>query len=49
MVGMELVLVGYHALLPRRTHGALHLALRASIIVANLVCLLHVMLPRYYM
>jgi len=42
-------LVGYHALLPRRAHGALHLALRVGIIVANLVCLLHVMLPRYYM
>jgi hypothetical protein len=42
-------LVGYHVLLPRRMHGTLHLVLRASIIVANLVCLLHVMLPRYYM
>lgn len=43
-----LVVGGLLALAPRRWHGAVHVVLRVGIVVANLYCLLHVVLPRYY-
>ena len=44
-----LLLTGLFTLLPKRWHGAGHLALRIGIVVANSYCLLQAMLPRYYL
>ncbi|MFZ5916014.1 MAG: DUF2142 domain-containing protein [Chloroflexota bacterium] len=44
-----LLLTGLLALLPRRWHGAGHVALRMGMVAANFYCLLGVFLPRYYL
>jgi hypothetical protein len=44
-----LLLTGLLALLPRRWHGAGHLALRVGIVAANFYGLLQVFLPRFYL
>lgn len=44
-----LLLIGLLTLLPKRWHGAGHLALRIGMVVANFYCLLQAMLPRYYL
>jgi 4-amino-4-deoxy-L-arabinose transferase-like glycosyltransferase len=44
-----LLVIGLLTLLPRRWHGAGHLALRIGIVTANFYCLLWAFLPRYYL
>jgi 4-amino-4-deoxy-L-arabinose transferase-like glycosyltransferase len=44
-----LLLSGLLKLLPRQWHSTGHLALRIGIVVANIYCLLLVLLPRYYL
>ena len=44
-----LLLSGLLKLLPRQWHGMGHLALRIGIVIANIYCLLLVLLPRYYL
>lgn len=44
-----LLLTGLLALLPRRWHGAGHVALRIGMVAANFYCLLQAVLPRYYL
>jgi len=44
-----LLLTGLLALLPRRWHGAGHLALRVGIVAANFYGLLQAFLPRFYL